>query len=163
MFNGKRHGFGKYTSKEFIREGTWKNDKFTGWGREKRPNGEILEGRFDNGKLKGKGTLRDSRGSSYIGDFVDSKKEGFGELDTPKAYYRGEFKNNKFHGRGRIRIKEDESEIEGVFRNGEIEKENTNVLSRGKPKVYGVMDKKKENTFCSGPGFINCLFPKMFN
>ena len=163
MFNGKKHGIGKYTTTKFIREGTWNDDKFTGWGRESRSNGEILEGRFVNGKLEGKGILRDSRGSAYIGDFVDSKKEGFGELDTEKAHYKGGFKNNKFHGHGRMKIKEDESEIEGVFRNGEIEKENVNILYGGKKQTFGVVEKKKEATGCQGPGFINNFLSKMFN
>ena len=163
MFNGKRNGIGKYTTKKFIREGTWKDDQFTGWGRESRSNGEILEGRFVNGKLEGKGILRDSRGSSYIGDFVDSKKEGFGELDTEKAHYKGGFKNNKFHGHGRMKIKEDESEIEGVFRNGEIEKENVNILCKGKKQTFGVAERKKETTACQGPGFLNNFLSRMFN
>ena len=163
MVNGKKHGIGKYTTKEFVREGTWNNDKFTGWGRESRPNGEILEGRFVDGKVEGKGILRDSKGSSYIGDFVDSKKEGFGELDTEKAFYRGGFKNNKFHGRGRMKIKENDSEFEGVFRNGEIEKENVNYFCGGKPTALGVIDKRKEGTSCQGPAFISNFFSKMFN
>ncbi len=115
MMDGKKNGFGKLTTKDYIREGTWKEDKFTGWGRESRTNGEILEGRFVDGKVEGKGILRDSKGSSYIGDFVDSKREGFGELDTKKANYKGEFKDNKFNGHGKVRNKEDGSEIEADF------------------------------------------------
>lgn len=163
MMNGKKHGMGKLTTKEYIREGTWKNDNFTGWGRESKPNGEILEGRFINGKVEGKGILRDSQGSSYIGDFVGSKKEGYGELDTVKAHYKGEFKNNKFHGHGNVRIKEDDSEIEGIFRNGEIEKENANVLCCGKPKVTSIVEKKKENVACQSPGFLSAFFSKIFD
>jgi len=160
MMNGKRHGIGKLTTKEYIREGTWNNDQFTGWGRESKPNGEILEGRFINGKVEGKGILRNSEGSSYIGDFVDSKRDGYGELDTEKAYYRGEFKNNKFHGHGRVRIKENESEFEGTFRNGEIEKENFygGKISRG-VKV----EKIKEATACQAPEFITNFFSKIFS
>ena len=163
MLDGKKHGVGKLTTNEFVREGTWKNDKFTGWGRESRRNGEILEGRFINGKVEGKGILRDSQGSSYIGDFVDSKREGYGELDTEKAYYRGEFKNNKFHGHGRIKIKEDEREIEGIFRNGEIEKENANVFCGGKSNHGATVEKRKEITSCQGPGFISNFFSKIFS
>ena len=163
MMNGKKHGLGKLTTKEFVREGTWKNDNFTGWGRESRPNGEILEGRFVNGKVEGKGILRDSQGSSYIGDFVGSKRDGYGELETTKARYKGEFRNNKFHGHGNVRIKEDESEIEGIFRNGEIEKENANVLCCGKPKVTSIVEKRKENVACQAPGFISNFFSKIFD
>ena len=163
MINGKRHGIGKLTTKEFIREGTWKNDEFTGWGRESRPNGDILEGRFINGKLEGKGILRNSEGSSYIGDFVGSKRDGYGELDTKKANYRGEFKNNKFHGHGKIRIKEDDSEFEGIFRNGEIEKENANVLCGGNVPRGAKVEKIRETTACQAPDFITNLFSKFFS
>ena len=163
MMNGKRHGIGKLKTKEYIREGTWKNDEFTGWGRESRPNGEILEGRFINGKLEGKGILRNSEGSSYIGDFVGSKRDGYGELETEKAYYRGEFKNDKFHGRGKIKLKEDDSEFEGIFRNGEIEKENTNVLCGGKVSRGAKVEKIRETTACQAPGFITDFFSKIFS
>ena len=163
MLNGKKHGVGKLKTKENFREGTWKEDKFTGWGREKRQNGEILEGRFINGKVEGKGILRDSRDSSYIGDFVDSKRDGYGELDTEKAYYRGEFKNNKFHGHGKIKIKEDESEIDGMFMNGEIEKENANVFCRGKPSKSSIVEKNKETTACQAPAFLSNFFTKIFS
>ena len=163
MMNGKRHGVGKLTTNEFVIEGTCKNDKFTGWGRESRPNCETIEGRFINGKVEGKGILRDSQGSSYVGDFVDSKRDGYGELDTEKAYYRGEFRNNKFHGRERVRIKEHESEIEGIFRNGEIEKENANVFCGGKSNNGAIVEKRKETAACQAPGFISNIFSKIFS
>ena len=52
---GEKHGFGKYISPMVKRIGMWRSDKFTGWGREIRENGDIYEGRFVNGKLNGKG------------------------------------------------------------------------------------------------------------
>lgn len=163
MMDGKKHGFGKLTTKDYIREGTWKEDKFTGWGRESRTNGEILEGRFVDGKVEGKGILRDSQGSSYIGDFVDSKREGFGELDTKKANYKGEFKDNKFNGHGKVKIKEDGSEIEAEFRNGDIEKERNDILNGGKVIKSANIEKKEESHACQVPGFISSFFSKIFD
>jgi len=163
MMDGKKHGFGKLTTKDYIREGTWKEDKFTGWGRESRTNGEILEGRFVDGKVEGKGILRDSKGSSYIGDFVDSKREGFGELDTKKANYKGEFKDNKFNGHGKVKIKEDGSEIEAEFRNGDIEKERNDILNGGKVIKSANIEKKEESHACQVPGFISSFFSKIFD
>ena len=163
MMDGKKHGFGKLTTKDYIREGTWKEDKFTGWGRESRSNGEILEGRFVDGKVEGKGILRDSKGSSYIGDFVDSKRQGFGELDTKKANYKGEFKDNKFNGHGKVKIKEDGSEIEAEFRNGDIEKERNDILNGGKVIKSANIEKKEESHACQVPGFISSFFSKIFD
>ena len=163
MMNGKKHGIGKLTTKDYIREGTWKEDKFTGWGRESKPNGEVLEGKFIDGKVEGKGILRDSKGSSYIGDFVDSKKEGFGELDTKKANYKGEFKNDKFNGHGKVNIKDDGSEIEGEFRNGEIEKERAKIFSDGKTIKTATVEKEKETQSCKVPDFISNFFSKLFD
>lgn len=45
-----------------------------------------------------------------------------GELNNEIAFYKGEFRNNNFNGHGRIKKKEDNSEFEGIFRNGEIKK-----------------------------------------
>ena len=163
MMDGKKHGFGKLTTKDYIREGTWKEDKFTGWGRESRTNGEILEGRFVDGKVEGKGILRDSKGSSYIGDFVDSKRQGFGELDTKKANYKGEFKDNKFNGHGKVKIKEDGSEIEAEFRNGDIEKERNDILNGAKVIKSANIEKKEESHACQVPGFISSFFSKIFD
>ena len=133
MLNGKKHGIGKLT--------------------ESRPNREILEERFINGKVKGKGILRESQGSSYIGDgdFVDSKREGL------------EFNNSKFNGHGRVNIKEDESEIEGIFRKGEIEKENANVFCGGKSTKAAIVEKNKETAACQAPSFITNIFSKIFD
>ena len=134
-------------------EGGMLNGRKHGIGKltESRPNREILEGRFINGKVRGKGIMRDSQGSSYIGDFEDSKRE---EL---------EFKNNKFNGRGRVNIKEDESEIEGIFRNGEIEKENANVFCGGKSTNAAIIEKNKETAACQAPSFITNIFSKIFD
>ena len=34
MLNGMRHGFGRLTTPKYVRLGTWREDQFTGWGRE---------------------------------------------------------------------------------------------------------------------------------
>ena len=51
----QRHGYGRLICPEFEKEGTWKNNRFNGWGREIRDNGEIYEGKFINDSLTGKG------------------------------------------------------------------------------------------------------------
>ena len=118
--NNERHGFGRLTTTKGVFLGEWRNDQFTGWGRETRRNGKILEGKYINGYIEGKGILRNSKGNSYIGDFSNSKRHGIGVLDTHKIHYEGEFKNDKLNGKGKITFKNEGHYYEGDFENNEI-------------------------------------------
>ena len=54
MKNGKRHGFGRFTSTDGkIYEGEYVNDKREGKGKIIFPDGKILEGNFVGGELNG--------------------------------------------------------------------------------------------------------------
>ena len=119
-YDEQRHGEGKLTTTKYIRIGQWRNDKFTGWGREARRNGEFLEGRFVNGLVNGKGILINDKGDKYIGDFVDSRKHGKGELVSMSIKYVGEFNNNKMDGKGKINFIMEGHEYEGEFFNNQI-------------------------------------------
>ena len=119
-YDNQRHGIGKLTTPHYVRIGTWRNDKFTGWGRESRRNGQVLEGRFVNGLLNGKGILINAKGGKYVGDFVDSKKEGKGEMISNKIHYIGEFNNNKMDGKGKIKFLLEGHTYEGEFHANEI-------------------------------------------
>jgi hypothetical protein len=99
----EKHGFGKLVTPEMERIGNWRNDEFTGWGREIRKNGEIYEGKFVNGKLNGKGIYKNGS-IFYVGNFINYVKDGKGELFTNNNHYVGNFKKNKMHGNGRIEI-----------------------------------------------------------
>ena len=114
----QRHGYGKLITPEFEKEGTWKNNKFNGWGREVRKNGEIYEGKFVNDVLNGKGKYK-NRNILYVGDFVNYDQHGKGELFTDKYHYFGDFKRNCFHGFGRIELY-DIGVYEGEFNDKEI-------------------------------------------
>lgn len=118
--NNLKHGFGIMTTPFYIRQGTWRNDKFTGWGRELRHNGDVLEGKFENGEVNGKGIFRNLKGNTYIGDFISSKKNGNGELNTDKFHYIGKFKNNQLCGKGKIEFFKDGHNYDGEFRDNEI-------------------------------------------
>ena len=100
---GEMHGFGKLVSPNVTRIGSWRHNKFTGWGMEEWANGEIYEGKFVNGKLNGKGIYKDKY-NFYIGDFKNSVKHGKGELFNDESHYVGTFKNDKRDGKGRIEI-----------------------------------------------------------
>ena len=103
--NGEKNGFGKLFSNNLKRIGTWRNNQFTGWGREIREDGEIYEGKFVYGELTGKGTYKNPKKHIfYIGDFYKFIKHGKGDLYTKKFHYKGTFYNNKINGKGRIDI-----------------------------------------------------------
>ena len=101
---GERNGFGKYITPYYVLIGMWKNDIFSGWGRESRCNGDTFEGRFENGLIKGKGIFVNNKNCKYIGDFKNNKRFGKGKLQTDKVIYEGEFYNDMIHGKGRIKF-----------------------------------------------------------
>ena len=43
---GEKNGMGKLISPSKKRIGTWRENKFTGWGREIREGGEMYEGKY---------------------------------------------------------------------------------------------------------------------
>ena len=114
----QRHGYGRLICPEFEKEGTWKNNRFNGWGREIRDNGEIYEGKFINDSLTGKGKYKKGN-ILYIGDFEDYAQHGKGELFTEEYHYTGDFNKNGFDGYGRIELY-DIGVYEGEFKDKEI-------------------------------------------
>ena len=118
-----RHGIGKLIGPSCKKIGTWRNGKFTGWGREIRNNGEVYEGKFNDGKLNGKGIYK-YKDILYIGDFENNLRQGKGEKITKNYYYKGHFNNDQIDGYGRIQFinsNEGESEYEGFFKQNNIE------------------------------------------
>ena len=118
--NNERHGFGRLTTTKSVFLGEWRNNEFTGWGRETRRSGKVLEGKYINGFVEGKGILKNSKGNTYVGDFSKSKRHGKGILDTHKVHYEGEFKNDNLSGKGVIIFKKEGHIYEGEFDNNEI-------------------------------------------
>ena len=118
-----RHGPGKVIGPSSKKIGTWRNGKFTGWGREIRNNGEVFEGKFNDGKIDGKGIYK-YKDILYIGDFENHLRQGKGEKITKNYYYKGDFNNDQIDGYGRIQFinsKDGESEYEGFFKKNNIE------------------------------------------
>ena len=118
---GQRHGIGKLTTAHYVLIGMWKNDKFNGWGRESRRNGDIYEGKFINGIINGKGFFIDINKNKYIGDFINMKRWGKGKWVTNKIIYTGDFYNNKIHGKGKIKFLESGIEYIGTFKKDQID------------------------------------------
>ena len=118
---GQRHGIGKCTTPYYVLMGMWKNDKFSGWGRESRSNGEVYEGRYENGLLNGKGIFLNEKKCKYIGDFMYTRKWGKGELTTNKIIYKGDFYDNQLHGNGKIQFLADGIMYKGTFKHDQID------------------------------------------
>ena len=146
MANGMRHGFGRLTTPKYVRLGTWRNDQFTGWGRESRRNGDVLEGKYIDGRVTGKGILKNAKGNLYVGDFVDNKRHGYGELDTNRLHYKGQFLGDRFNGKGIIHFKIEGHDYDGDFRDNEIN--GSGVFRWTNGDVYdGQMTRGKMNGF----------------
>jgi hypothetical protein len=140
-----RHGFGILTTPFYVRIGQWRYNQFTGWGRESRRNGEMLEGRFTNGRVNGKGIFLTVKGNKYVGDFVNNKLHGKGKLTTKHIQYSGEFKNNKMDGKGKM-IFNNGHQYEGEFRDNEINGKGKFTWQNG--DVYeGMMLRGKMNGY----------------
>ena len=120
-YEGQRHGIGKCTTPNYVLIGQWKNDKFSGWGRESRNNGDVFEGRYENGVLNGKGIFLNGKHCKYVGEFKNTKRWGQGELTTDTIYYKGDFYNNQIHGNGRINFLREGIEYKGTFKYDKID------------------------------------------
>ena len=48
---------------------------------------------------------------------MDSKREGKGELKTKKIHYVGDFKNDRFNGKGKLEFLTQGHEYDGDFKN----------------------------------------------
>lgn len=98
--NGKRHGYGVFTTF----------------------NGITYEGDFKDDKSDGKGTLTiSSTGDKYVGEFKDNKPNGKGTYKTVLESYVGEFKNGKYHGTGTLTLIGGKI-LKGKFKDGEFVK-----------------------------------------
>jgi hypothetical protein len=140
-----RHGFGILTTPFYVRIGQWRYGQFTGWGRESRRNGEVLEGRYTNGKVNGKGIFTTIKGNKYVGDILNNRLHGKGKLTTRNVQYSGDFKNNQMDGNGKI-IFNNGHQYEGEFRENQINGKGKFTWQNG--DVYeGIMFKGKMNGF----------------
>jgi hypothetical protein len=140
-----RHGFGILTTPFYVRIGQWRYGQFTGWGRECRRNGEVLEGRFTNGKVNGKGIFITKKGNKYVGDILNNRLHGKGKLTTRNIQYAGDFKYNQMDGIGKI-IFNNGHQYEGEFRENNINGKGKFTWRNG-DTYEGIMYNGKMNGF----------------
>ena len=118
---GQKHGYGILTTARSIKRGDFRNDEFCGWGREARKNRVVTEAKFVNGLANGKGMYRNAKGNIYTGDFLDGKRHGYGELDTNKFHYEGQFNNDYLDGKGKIQFLNTGHQYQGDFKENEMD------------------------------------------
>ena len=135
--NGKKHGDGEYTTKEFYFSGNFQNDLPVGPGKlmfllKKRS----FEGNFLGDFSKGKGTIVYENGDTYFGEWENFKKKGKGRMELINGnIYEGNFEDDQFEGKGAMYMKEDNKQIEGNWRKG---KENGTFLIYSKKSRFPV-------------------------
>ena len=123
--NGLREGKGNLTSKDnkYIYDGGWKNDKFHGEGSFASPKLGKYSGSFKDGLFDGKGYLITPENNVYKGKFLKGEKSGEGEYKLNTGYvYIGGFKNDLYHGMGKLYDNKKIIIQEGKFQKGEFVK-----------------------------------------
>ncbi|CAD7964384.1 unnamed protein product [Amoebophrya sp. A120] len=97
------HGQGKFSDKDSVYTGQWKQGKKHGFGEELwKDDGTKYVGNHVMGNKHGKGKYIWQDGSSYEGQFENDVVQGEGVLkDTDGGVYSGQFFDNMQHGRGK--------------------------------------------------------------
>ena len=105
-------------------EGIFINGKLNGIGRYINDKCICYEGIFNNGILEGKGirikTGEDGNKRIYKGDLKNYKKEGKGRIECKTYIYEGDFVNDKKKGKGKLIYNENGNMYEGEFDNDDI-------------------------------------------
>lgn len=91
-----------------------------GFGDYSKPDGSVrYTGQFHNGKKQGQGSMRTSAGV-LSGLFKDDLINGPGKFkwsEEDERLYEGSFKDSKFHGEGKITLKNG-NVLKGVWEDG---------------------------------------------
>ena len=106
-------------------EGNFSKGKLTGLGRYIDEEGTCYEGIFEKNKLISRATViklnENKKKVEYFGDLVDLKKNGKGEEMCEDEYkYTGDFKDDMWHGEGKLENFETGDVYDGQFENGEM-------------------------------------------
>lgn len=102
---GLRHGQGTYSyGTGFQYTGQWQNGLKHGFGKFVACDGSCFEGQFNAGEISGPGKRTWPDGSWFEGQFVLGEMSGRGRYahKMKDLTYEGEFKHNKFHGKGKL-------------------------------------------------------------
>ena len=98
--NGLRHGVGTLCTDTHTYKGTWHGNKFHGLGTLHYATGEMYDGEFSNGLRHGIGRLVESTRAWYRGEWRHDRKHGRGSWHSDEGMYEGQFQNGRRHGSG---------------------------------------------------------------
>lgn len=103
-----------------IYEGDWINDEMHGKGKYQFENGDIYIGDMNNNYSHGKGEISYANGYSLKGTFCFNKISGNAVLYglNKQKIYSGEYKNDVFHGEGKLYHEPGSKFYSGQFING---------------------------------------------
>lgn len=115
VVNGKRMGEGKeyYENGHLKYDGSWKDDKYDGYGKYYNCPEAISSGSQ---------TYWNSKSLVYMGNFKDGQYHGEGTefYNSKVVRYQGQFKDGLYHGTGKFYDELGNVIHEGIFRNGEF-------------------------------------------
>lgn len=104
LHNGKRHGRGRWQSRDSSYEGQWETDAQHGHGVQKWSDGRTYHGQFVRGRFSGSGRMfwhMRREQAVYEGQYVEDQKHGYGKLTWPDGCsYIGDWVEGKRHGHG---------------------------------------------------------------
>lgn len=102
VVDGKREGFGTYTSTSETYIGQWQNDQQHGAGKHNWTDGRAYEGQYVKGRFSGFGKMvwaTDKGSMWYEGQYENDVKHGKGKFTWPNGnVYDGGWANGKRHG-----------------------------------------------------------------
>jgi len=120
MKDGVLHGKGAITWSNGVRyEGEFVDGLFQGSGHYQRPDGVVYDGEFARGDMNGWGVMVLSATRRYEGEFSDGNFSGHGTYVTDRETYRGEFRDDLYHGKGQLDSSDGDS-YTGEFIAGEF-------------------------------------------
>jgi len=99
--------------------GSFRNGRFQGQGRLEFASGDVYEGAFTDGAMTGTGTMQYAGGDRYTGELKYGRANGKGTLAARDHHYEGEFRDNRYHGTGKL-TDEDGNIYTGEFRDGQF-------------------------------------------
>ncbi|KAH9600560.1 MORN motif [Trypanosoma melophagium] len=104
--HGLRHGVGVYSSAFLQYDGDWCHDAVHGKGKCRYADGSMYEGEWLNAMFHGEGKyINQAQKQSYEGGFRYGKREGWGVYRSEDVEYSGEWRDDKKHGKGEMKIK----------------------------------------------------------
>jgi hypothetical protein len=114
FIDGKRGGFGEFTSKtgeKYV--GNWSDDEQSGQGEctfaDGNRNGSVYQGEWKHGLRSGFGVNRRKNGDVYTGEWYEDKRHGSGEqksVQTSYNSYNGEWVKDLYCGHGTLTYKD---------------------------------------------------------